>query len=241
MVEIDYSIQYRNWHNDTIEHYESHVNYYKRNFGYLLPNDKNINILDVGCGYGLALYAFKKMGYQNLKGIDISPQLAKVAQSKGLNVELVEDSIKWLEEHKETFDVIFCLDVLEHIEIDSQIKFLKAINGALKINGLFICTVPNANSTFASRWLYNDWTHKISFSEHSLEFLILNSGFSSVSISEIEFMQRPKYPWLIRKSVLHWLLFKTFRFIRRLEAIAELGSEGRSIPLSLNLKAVAKK
>jgi 2-polyprenyl-3-methyl-5-hydroxy-6-metoxy-1,4-benzoquinol methylase len=163
MVEIDYSIRYRKWHNDTIEHYGSHVNYYKRNFEYLLPKDKNINILDVGYDYGLALYALKKMGYQNLKDIDISPQLVKVAQSTGLDVELVEDSIKWLEEYKETFDVIFCLDVLEHIEVESQIKFLKAINGALKINGLSICTVPNVNSTFASRWRYIIGHTKLAF------------------------------------------------------------------------------
>jgi hypothetical protein len=71
--------------------------------------------------------------------------------------------------------------------------------------------------------------------------LILNSGFSSVSISEIEFVQKPKYLLLIRKSVLHWLLFRTMRLIRRLWAIAELGSEGKGIPLSLNIKEVAKK
>lgn len=241
MDKIDYSIQYRKWHDDSIEHYENSVAYYKRIFEHLLPDDRNIKILDVGCGFGLALYALKKMGYNNVKGIDISPQQIEVALSKGLDVELVEDSIEWLHKFKENFDVIISLDVLEHIPVALHIKFLKAIHCALKNNGKFICTVPNANSTFASRWRYNDWTHETSFCEHSLEFVLLNSGFSDVMISEIEFIQKPKYPWIIRKSVLFWILFKVMRLFRRIEAIAELGSEGKTIPLSLNILAVAKK
>ena len=241
MDKIDYSIQYRKWHDDTIEHYDSYVLYYKRMFKELLPEDKNANILDVGCGFGLAMYALNKFGYKNIQGIDISPEQVQACNSKNLKVELVEDSIKWLEQNENTYDTIISLDVLEHIPVEHHLKFLKAINKALKNNGEFICTVPNANSTFASRWRYNDWTHFTSFCEHSLEFVILNSNFKNVEVSEIEFMKRPKYPFIPRKSVIHWMFFKAMRCFRRLEAIAELGAEGKTIPLSLNILAVAQK
>ncbi len=241
MDKIDYSIQYKKWHNDSIEHYENSSSYYERNFSHLLPKDKEANILDVGCGFGLAIYAMKKMGYVNVMGIDISPQQVDACHKKNLNVELVNDSVKWLEEHQNEFDTIISLDVLEHIPVEHHLRFLKAINKALKMDGKFVCTVPNANSTFASRWRYVDWTHFTSFCEHSLEFVILNSGFKSVVVSEIEFMKRPKFPFVLRKSIIHWILFKTMRYFRRLEAIAELGAEGKTIPLSLNILAVAQK
>lgn len=241
MDEIDYSIQYRKWHDDSIRHYEDSYNYYKRIFSNLLPEDKDIKILDVGCGFGLAIYSLKKMGYKHVKGIDISRQLVEVCHKNNLDVELVEDSTEWLNKHPCEFDVIIFLDVLEHIPPEKHLIFLKSIYKSLKQNGMIICTTPNANSTFSSRWIYNDWTHYTSFTEHSLDFILRNSGFKDVQIKEVEFITKPRYPIILRKSVLHWILFKIIRFFRRLEAIAELGEEGKTIPLSLNLLAVAYK
>lgn len=45
----------------------------------LLPKDKNINILDMGCGFGSLIYTLKQNGYKNLKGIDLSEGQVKVA------------------------------------------------------------------------------------------------------------------------------------------------------------------
>lgn len=241
MKQIDYSLYYKRWHNDSLEHYEKMVDYYKFNFFHILPENKDIQILDVGAGFGFLIYALNRAGFNNVRGIDISPQMVMIATSKGLNVELVEDSKEYLEKHNGEFDIIFALDVLEHIPVDNQIDFLKSIYNALKDDGKFICTVPNANSSFASRWRYIDWTHHCSFTEHSLEFVLLNSGFKKVRVQEIEFFKKPKYPFIIRKSVIHWLMFKTFRFFRRLEAIAELGIQGKTIPLSLNIMGIAEK
>jgi len=241
MDQLDYSLHYSKWHNDSDEHFNNYINYYKKNLLPFLPEDKEIAILDVGCGYGLALYALRKLGYKNLKGIDISPQQVKVGQSKGLNIEWVEDTNHWLIKNQNKFDVILTLDVLEHIDFSYQISFLKAIHQSLKAYGSLLCTVPNASASFAARWRYIDWTHRIGFTEHSLEFVLLNSGFKNVSVHEIEFNQKPKYPFLIRKKVLIWWLFKFFRTLRRLEAMTELGKEGKKIPLSLNIMAVAKK
>lgn len=241
MEKINYSIHYKKWHNDTKEHFEASSHYYIRNLQEKLPKNKEIKILDVGCGYGIGMYALQKMGYVNVSGIDISPDQIEVAMKHNLEVLLVEDTIRWLGYNKDAYDVILLFDVLEHIPVDDQREFLYAISGALKDEGILFCSVPNANSTFATRWLFIDWTHYTSFSEHSLEFILLNSGFSYIEVNEIEFISKPRYPWLIRKSVVRWLFLKFFRSIRRLQAIAELGEEGKKIPLSLNLFAVANK
>src|ERR1044071_2245630 len=36
------------------------------------PKDKNVGIVDLGCGYGALLYFLRKAGYYNLEGIDRS-------------------------------------------------------------------------------------------------------------------------------------------------------------------------
>ncbi len=242
MGNINYSIHYRKWHSDSEEHFEAMCIYYKKKFLHLLPQNKEISILDIGCGFGLLLYCLREIGYKNCKGIDISNQQIEVAKKKGLDVECVLDTNKWLEEKKEKFDVIFLLDVLEHIKKEDQLKLLQNIYHSLKKGGKLIVTVPNSNSTFGLRWRYIDWTHEISFTEHSLEFILLNSGFKNVRIEEIEYIDKPKYPFIVRKSVLQWFLFKFFRYIRRLQAIAELGyDQGSKIPLSLNILGVAEK
>ena len=133
-------------------------------------------------------------------------------------------------------DLILCLDVLEHVPKTGQLAFASAIRQALKPGGRVILTVPNASSALASRWRYIDFTHETSFTEHSIDFLLFNSGFSKISVFASEFGVRPKWIFFPRKSTLLWALFQFYRLWRRGEMIAELGPEqGRAIPLSLNL------
>lgn len=238
---IDYTKHYLKWHKESEEYYESMAEFYIYTYSKYLPKDKNVRILDIGCGIGLLVYALNKAGYKNVKGVDISPHQIDIAKKYSLDVEHVDNTVSWLQSHKSAFDVIFLLDVLEHIHPSEHLTILKSIYNSLNIDGTLILTVPNANSTFASRWRYVDWTHHTSFTEHSLEFILLNSGFSDVKIMEIEFFRRPKLPFIVRKSVIHWLLLKLIRMFRRIEAYAELGNEGLTIPLSLNLLCIAKK
>lgn len=237
--EIDYTLYYKKFHNDTLKHYEENVAYYRINLEKFLPKSKEAYILDIGCGIGLTIYALNKLGYTNVKGIDISPQQIEIAKSKNLEVELVNDTITWLQNNELKYDTILALDVIEHIPVEKHIELLKSIYKALKKDGNFICTVPNANSTFGCRYRYNDWTHFTTFTEHSIEFVLLNSGFKNVKVMEIEYFTRPKFPFIMRKSVFHWILFKGMRFFRRLEAISEFGlDQGMNMPLSLNILAV---
>jgi SAM-dependent methyltransferase len=238
---INYALHYNKWHNASDEHFNSYVPYYSRMLSKHLGADKSLNILDVGCGMGLALYALQKTGYSHVMGIDISKEQIAVAKNKGLNAELTTDTISWLGNKAEQYDYIIALDVIEHIPVHEQLAFTKAIQAALKKGGKFICTVPNANSVLAGRWRYIDWTHTSSFTEHSLEFLLINSNFKHVTVMPVEFFTRPKYPFVIRKSVLEWLRLSLFRWFRRMTVVAELGAEGKKIPLSLNLLAVATK
>jgi predicted TPR repeat methyltransferase len=45
--------------------------------------DRNVSILDLGCGTGAAGTALRSMGFTTIDGVDISPEMLAVAASKG--------------------------------------------------------------------------------------------------------------------------------------------------------------
>jgi len=197
-------------------------------------------LLDVGCGMGFALESLRQLGYRHLEGFDTDNNQVALAQKGGLPVVWAENPLSFLAERAGSKDLILCLDVLEHVPKTGQLGFASAIRQALKPGGRLILTVPNASAALASRWRYIDWTHETSFTEHSIDFLLFNSGFSKISVFASEFGVRPNWIFLPRKSTLLWALFQFYRLWRRGEMIAELGPEqGRAIPLSLNLLVVA--
>lgn len=237
---IDYTRYYSKWHKESLAHRLEKIDYYKYILGPHLPKNLADLILDIGCGTGLALGFLRDAGYQNIQGIDTDAGQVKVAQENQLPVFHVKDSISYLNGRKQEAQCVLCLDVLEHVAKKNQIDFLRSIFQALKPNGRLILTVPNANSAIASRWRYNDWTHEASFTEHSLDFVLFHAGFKKIRVAPAEFTRRPKLFCLPISGSRHWWAFCFFRLFRRLEMMAELGpQQGREIPLSLNLIAIA--
>jgi SAM-dependent methyltransferase len=154
-------------------------------------------------------------------------------------VTLVKDSTGFLKENAGKYDLITAFDVLEHLPASNQIDFVKTIYGSLKPGGVFIATVPNANSVLASRNRYIDHTHHVLFTEVSLDFVLYNGGFREIEIKPLDYI----VPSASLRSFLHRILLGYFRFRRRLEMIAELGTTwGKKVPLSFNIigKAIKK-
>ncbi len=238
MSEIDYTRHYSNWHSDTPEHEQKMISFYKKEIIPFYPPEKETKVLDIGCGMGFLLLALQNLGYNSVSGIDIDEGQVKSCQKKGLNVVQVDDSIAYLNENAEKFDFISAFDVLEHIPPDVQIKFLKAIKNALRQNGQFICSVPNANSVLGNRNRYIDYTHYVTFTEISLDFVLYNAGFKEIQVLPMDFVSFSLKP----SKFIHWLLFSISRFFRRFSFIAELGvQQGKSIPLSFNLIGLVRK
>jgi SAM-dependent methyltransferase len=241
-MNVDYTYHYKKWHSDTPEHCARMAEYYKNLLRGVLPEDRTLRVLDIGCGMGYAMLALQQLGFSSVEGIDVDKGQVASCKAKGLNVSLCENSIACLKSRESSYHLILALDLIEHIPVSQQIDFVGALCLALHAGGTLICTVPNANSAIAGRYRYIDWTHQCSFTEQSLDFLLHTGGFRDAEILPVEFSSRPKYCWWPRSGVRHWWAFRFFRLWRRLELMAELGpAQGRPIPLSANIMAVAKK
>lgn len=242
-TDYDYSIQYRRFHDDSPEHAEMMANYLKEELRPYLPKPSGQKVLDVGCGMGFAILAMKKLGFENVQGIDIDQGQIQAGRALGLPVTHVADTATYLNENTGQFDIVLLLDVLEHISVQSQIQFLSAINSCLKPDAQIVVQVPNGNSMLASKWRYNDYTHTSSFTEHSLSFVLLNASFVNIFIPPLgQPRTRPSVNiWRSssRKAWRKWCV----RWIWKQVLIAELGEweNINALPIDLNLIAVAYK
>ncbi len=109
-------------------------------------------VLDVGCGGGLLSEAMAKAG-ADVTAIDLAPELVKVARLHGLEsgvkvdyrVQAVEDLAV---ERPGSFDVVTCMEMLEHVPDPPAI--LRACAILLKPGGrLFVSTLNRTPAAFA--------------------------------------------------------------------------------------------
>ena len=103
------------------------------------------DILDIGCGGGIASESLTRCG-ANVVGIDASLEAIECAKAHAkaekLNIEYQNTPIEEFSSNKQ-FDVIFANDVIEHVE--SVPLFLKSLEKHLKINGILVISTINKN------------------------------------------------------------------------------------------------
>lgn len=76
------------------------------------------SVLDVGCGTGILLKEFLSKG-KKVYGTDVSSEAIQFSKKRGLdNVRNIDFSKEGFEDKR--FDLVLCLDVLEHIDDDKR-------------------------------------------------------------------------------------------------------------------------
>ena len=124
-----------------------------------IPNWKGLKVLDVGCGGGLACEFLAKRG-ADVSGIDLSFNSIKAAQEQAKKSYLKIDYQSGVAENlpypENTFDVVVCFDVLEHVE--NWQRVIREISRVLNKGGIFL--FDTINKTFKSKiimiWLLED-------------------------------------------------------------------------------------
>ena len=105
-------------------------------------------VLDVGCGGGILAEALSELG-ANVTGIDASENTIGVAKSHsrsvGSDVVYIQNTIEeFISSHpNEKFDVITCLEMLEHVPSPNEI--IKSCSNLLKDDGNIFFSTINRN------------------------------------------------------------------------------------------------
>jgi len=107
---------------------------------------KNIHSsCDIGIGNGYTLKFFQSRGCK-ATGVDISSYLINYYKEefsrKKMDINLLEADITQSKIGQNSFNLVTCFDVLEHLPGDGLNSALKNIIGSLKPNGILIGTVP---------------------------------------------------------------------------------------------------
>ncbi len=189
-----------------------------------MPTDKNVRILDLACGQGRLLYFFKSRGYQNVVGVDISPEQVTMAARVSLEVQQA-NALEFLEAHPAIFDLIVGLDIVEHFHKPEVLRFLDGCYEALRPDGRVILQTPNADSPWGLVHRYGDFTHEVCFSPNSLEHLLRLSSFVSVESRE----QGPVPLGYSFASTVRYVMWQIFRSVLKLWNLTETGSRGSGV------------
>lgn len=107
--------------------------------------EKKLKLLDIGCGGGILAESMARLSYiDHVTGIDLTPEVIAVAKEHAkldpIVTMKVDYQLEALENIKGQYDIITCFEMLEHVDIPSEI--LKHAWSNLKPNGiLFISTI----------------------------------------------------------------------------------------------------
>jgi len=97
--------------------------------------------LDIGCSIGSSVAAARDAGFEST-GIDLDPQSIRFAADHYRNCRFLHCSSSELARAGETFDLIFCTEVIEHVT-DPQ-AFVDDLRALLNPGGLVFLTTPHA-------------------------------------------------------------------------------------------------
>ena len=126
------------------------VNYFKKILKHLEIDPSCKSALEVGCGGGLLSEEIYKMGFRTT-GIDPSENALKIAKEhsdeRGLVIEYIKGRGEEIPLRDESFDVVFCCDVLEHV--NDLPKVISEVSRVLVPGGIFL--YDTINRTLASK------------------------------------------------------------------------------------------
>jgi 2-polyprenyl-3-methyl-5-hydroxy-6-metoxy-1,4-benzoquinol methylase len=168
----------------------------------LLP-DFSPHVLELGCGSGATLKWLKANRYcSHTCGVELFKDAAALARD-GVDIVINGDIESMeLDLAANHFDLILCLDVLEHL-VDPW-RVMQRLVGYLKPGGTIIVSIPNIRNwrallplLFAGRWEYADTgildrTHLRFFTRHSALALVQGSGVQLRAMHRLPLATSPK-------------------------------------------------
>jgi SAM-dependent methyltransferase len=147
------------------------------------PYKQSGTLLDLGCSSGSFLESLPRDSWK-LYGIEMSADGARSAEERS-GAKVFVGNILEASFPPESFDVITCFDVLEHLYEPRRV--MARVSEWLKPGGIFYVLVPNVYSAearvFGSYWQGLELPrHLFHYSPASLKFLAQSAGLRDVSL-----------------------------------------------------------
>jgi 2-polyprenyl-3-methyl-5-hydroxy-6-metoxy-1,4-benzoquinol methylase len=196
-----------------------------------LPTERSADIGELACGHGRMLHFLRERGYTNLSAVDLSADQVALARQVTPNVTH-GNALEWLREHRQSFDLLVAMDLIEHFTREEALLFIDLCFAALKPGGRLILQTPNADSPFGLQHRYNDMTHEWAFNANQLSRLLARAGFISIELRELG-----PVPWgYSAVSSVRWLAWRAIRGLLQFWNLAETGA---SFPVLTRVFAAA--
>ncbi|WP_080239005.1 class I SAM-dependent DNA methyltransferase [Spirosoma rigui] len=173
----------------------------RRHFG----TQRDIQLLDAGCGTGGLLRFLQQRGYTRLRGIDGSADAVAFCQARDLPVVFLNLNHLDQFEPETTYDVIVCNDVFCYFDDTNLIPLVNQLVRRLRPNGILI-TNNNAFNVFRGQHDRAVGSMR-RFVQKDLEQLLIPAGLQirtatywSLLLSPLILLMRQWQDWQLRRG-----------------------------------------
>lgn len=167
----------------------------------------NLNFVDVGCGGGILTESLAQFGAKTT-GIDLSDAVLSIARdhanNQNLSIEYINTTVEvFAKNNRKTFDVVTCMEMLEHVPDPSSI--IRSCADLLKPRGTLILSTINRNLKSKMMMIYGAEyiTNMVPKGTHEYSKFIRPSEL-------MEFVRKAKLTIIETRSISYHLLKDSF-------------------------------
>jgi 2-polyprenyl-3-methyl-5-hydroxy-6-metoxy-1,4-benzoquinol methylase len=173
-------------------------------------------VLEIGCGSGATLGWLRQSGRtSHTVGVEIAQTAANSARANVDEVHCLDFEINELPAPRTKFDVIFCLDVLEHM-VDPWAVVDRLVTRYLDNNGHLVVSLPNIRhySVVLPLLLQGKWTYEAEglLDRTHLRFFTRETAFKLLSHPMLDSIRQAdmRARWGLRRKIFSTLTAGVF-------------------------------
>ena len=156
---------------------------------------KNKDILDYGCGQGHLIDEIcSKYKPKSVCGVDLSSEACKDSNTRNKKHQMFKGAYQLSEDmplEPKSFDIVFLLEVVEHMRDEDISQALSIIKSLLKPNGMVVISTPDNEDLRKATFVcpdcgcyFHSVQHVRAWTPASLEKTVKNNGFETYKIIE---------------------------------------------------------